>query len=266
MESYKSMGSITNTLLNYINTASRSDNYYDIAKNILNNINKIEQININDLAELCYVSPATISRFCRDIGFDNFQEFKKVAAINYSIDTDYSRVFLGLSKEKPEEAIENYTSSVFENIKYAFEKISIESLNKLAKDIHDSKSVAFFGIQFLYNMGLHLQSRLIIMGKFMQAERSYEQQLHCAQNLDKNSLAIIVSVEGSYFYRFTEIVDELKRNGVRIVLITQNLNSKFANMVDEVIVCGKSNSENEGRFAVLYIIEVLVARYAALYS
>ena len=43
----------------------------------LNNIEKIPNISINELADLCYTSPATISRFCKALKCDNFAEFKK---------------------------------------------------------------------------------------------------------------------------------------------------------------------------------------------
>ena len=41
------------------------DRYYTICYQVLNNIEKIPNISINELADLCYTSPATISRFCK---------------------------------------------------------------------------------------------------------------------------------------------------------------------------------------------------------
>lgn len=64
-------------LLTYINASYSQDMYYTICYQVLNNIEKIPDISINELADLCYTSPATISRFCKALKCDNFAEFKK---------------------------------------------------------------------------------------------------------------------------------------------------------------------------------------------
>ena len=51
-------------LLTYINASYSQGIYYTICYQVLNNIEKIPNISINDLADLCYTSPATISGFC----------------------------------------------------------------------------------------------------------------------------------------------------------------------------------------------------------
>lgn len=52
-------------LLTYINASYSQDMYYTICYQVLNNIEKIPDISINELADLCYTSPATISRFAK---------------------------------------------------------------------------------------------------------------------------------------------------------------------------------------------------------
>ena len=64
-------------LLTYINASYSQGIYYTICYQVLNNIEKIPNISINELADLCYTSPATISRFCKALKCDNFAEFKK---------------------------------------------------------------------------------------------------------------------------------------------------------------------------------------------
>ena len=67
-------------------------------------------------------------------------------------------------------------------------------------------------------------------------------------------------------YRSMDIIDELKKNNVKIVLITQNVNSKFASIADKVLICGNTNNNNEGIFAVMYLLELLIMRYGLLYK
>ena len=43
---------------------------------ILENINKIPEYNITDVAEMCFVSTATISRLCRKLNYESLVTLK----------------------------------------------------------------------------------------------------------------------------------------------------------------------------------------------
>ena len=66
-------------LINFINTAKVDDVYANAAKKILENINKIPELNI---AEMCFVSTATISRLCRKLNYESFSDFKMDVTMN----------------------------------------------------------------------------------------------------------------------------------------------------------------------------------------
>mgnify|MGYP000246560215 FL=1 len=69
-------------LINFINTAKVDDVYANAAKKILENINKIPELNITDVAEMCFVSTATISRLCRKLNYESFSDFKMDVTMN----------------------------------------------------------------------------------------------------------------------------------------------------------------------------------------
>lgn len=266
MNEYKAMGSITLRLLEYINDAPKKDINYEIALTLLNNFDEVKKMNITEISELCYVSPATISRFCRMIGFSNFSEFKTVSNIKFSLENDYSRELLTTGREDIKAAFKNYTNSLMENMNYVLDNINYDDIDYIAKKIYETEKVAFFASQFAYSVGKHLQGRLILTGKYIETYPYYEKQLEWAHNLDSESLAIITSIEGSYFFKYMEIIEALKNNNVKIVVITQNVNSKLADIADKILVCGKSNSNNEGRELALYLTEMLIFRYCTLFS
>ena len=60
------------SLINFINTADINDVYSNAAKIILENIGKIPELTITDVANMCYVSTATISRLCRKLNYESF--------------------------------------------------------------------------------------------------------------------------------------------------------------------------------------------------
>ena len=64
-------------LIIYLDTASETDTNYNIALFMANNFYRIYSMRINELASVCYVSPATISRFCKSLGYENFAHLKQ---------------------------------------------------------------------------------------------------------------------------------------------------------------------------------------------
>ena len=172
-------------------------------------------------------------------------------------------VFVGSSMKRCSEIRDSLSIN---NINYTLNNINYSNLDNILEQIHSTEHIAFFGVQFLQSVGKHLQSKFMLLSKYIEAYSSYDNQLDCASSLDNNSLAIIVSIEGSYFFKYMEIVEKLKQNGTKIILITQNVNSKLANVADDILICGNSNSNNEGRTTSLYMIELLIFRYSILYS
>ena len=69
-------------LVNFLNTTNINDVYYKAAKTILANIYKIPQYNIIEVADMCYVSTATISRLCRKLNYESFADFKNDVILN----------------------------------------------------------------------------------------------------------------------------------------------------------------------------------------
>ena len=58
-------------LINFINTSKVDDVYSNAA-----------EYNIMDVAEMCFVSTATISRLCRKLNYESFSDFKMDVKMN----------------------------------------------------------------------------------------------------------------------------------------------------------------------------------------
>ena len=69
-------------LINFINTTNVNDVYANAARKILQNIYLIPECTITDVADLCFVSTATISRLCRKLNYESFADFKMDVTMN----------------------------------------------------------------------------------------------------------------------------------------------------------------------------------------
>jgi len=102
--------SVLSTLLRYVNGQYKKDTNYDIALALLTHYSVIPEKTINELSELCFVSPASISRFVKLIGFHSFQEFKNACLNTLDISkTDYSPQIIKADKKDVKEIFQNYT-------------------------------------------------------------------------------------------------------------------------------------------------------------
>lgn len=93
MNDAKTMGSLAEKLMSYVSTTPQQDANYDIAMAMLTHYGKLKNLSLAEIADLCYVSKASISRFCRFMGFDGFRELHDCLLQDFSIGTDYSRTF-----------------------------------------------------------------------------------------------------------------------------------------------------------------------------
>ena len=135
MPNAKAMGSLSNKLLSYISTTLVHDSNYDIALILLKNYSRLKDLSIGEVAELCYVSPAAISRFCRFIGFDNFKEFKQSLEQDFSMANDYSRQFYAMLCSDEKMAISTYRDELIANIYSTISPENMEVVPDIIREI-----------------------------------------------------------------------------------------------------------------------------------
>lgn len=81
-------------LLNFIESSTdNTKTEIVIAEYILQNVNKIPEMSIYELADACHTSPATITRFCRKFENITYKELKEYARTY--IEFNYSEVEIG---------------------------------------------------------------------------------------------------------------------------------------------------------------------------
>ena len=156
--------SVLSTLLRYVNGQYKKDTNYDIALALLTHYSVIPEKTINELSELCFVSPASISRFVKLIGFRSFQEFKNACLNTLDISkTDYSPQIIKADKKDVKEIFQNYTKHVIDNIQFTYDHLDFEQLDHVCKYIHDSLEVLVLGLEFSTLLAQHIQNRFALM-------------------------------------------------------------------------------------------------------
>lgn len=253
--------SVRSRLLRYVNNQKKEDTHYLIASAILENFTDIPQITIYSLAEKCFVSTSSISRFIRLIGFNTYTDFKSASEEEIDISNDYAKEMLQSKIVKETDFIDDYTNNVINNLSFFKENVPVSKIKSIVSDIHEADDVAFFGLEFAAFMGQHFQNKMASVDKIIQIGFTMEEQIKLAENLQPNSVALIFSVEGGFYYFHEKVVSILIKKKIKIIAFTFKNSPIIERNAHEVLICGESNRNTEGRIAILYVMEVIIYYY-----
>lgn len=255
-------------LIIFLDTAQENDTNYNIAWFMANNFYRIADMRISELASECFVSPATISRFCRALGYENFAHLKQECYTFHSDDKKFNNLInipLETMKSNLEIATQEYVNQVIAYISDLPRILDWKEIDATLKLIHDCDSVAFFGTQFSQSAALHFQTDLLMLEKFTMAYMDSSRQLDCAKELTKDSVAIIMTVNGYFTGSGFKILQYLKKSGCKVVLMTCNPELDIKIPIDHTILLGQSKNRKTGKHSLLTAVELMSLRYYSLY-
>lgn len=269
------MGDLVYRLLLFLNSSKNEDINYTIATTMLHNINHISDMNINKLADICYTSPAAISRFCRKIGYSSLSEFKKSALINknlYSVGTMQAKgMHLNISREN---ILNNMSSEIDKEILDLKNSLDLKIVDLVIDLIFSTPNVSIFGTQFSQLMAQELQRKLVMVGKLISHAIDVQEQEKLAASLKENSLAILISPTGRFTLYHEKLWNNIKNSKATVVIITEDKNLEGINIEykkrSNYIIYLPNKEEpsvyiDSHRYALTYLIEYIYVRYGSLY-
>lgn len=259
------------TLMSYVNVSSGQDMYYTIAHTILTHLEKIPDISINDLADLCYTSPATISRFCKDLNCKNFANFKNEVAIALEISRDEIHMkeedLLQISRN-PQFLVDKIYNETVESLKMVQNSINIHDIDRICHMIYNAKKVHMIGYQFNKIISNDFQMKMLKLKKFVYAFVERGDEIQRLDMIDENSLVIIVTVRARK-QLIDSLVDKISEHHPTILLLT--MNKEYQNDVIDHIYCidgtetDYSESSMQGTINFLSLLDLIYVRYGILY-
>lgn len=255
-------------LIIFLDTAQENDTNYNIAWFMANNFYRIANMRISELASECFVSPATISRFCRALGYENFAHLKQECYTFHSNDKKFNNLInipLETMKANPKQATQEYVNQVVSYISDLPKILDWKEIDAALKLIHDSHYVSFFGTQFSQSAALHFQTDLLMLEKFTMAYMDSSRQLDSAKELTKDSVAVILTVNGFFTESGFKILQYIKKSGCKVVLMTCNPELDIKIPVDHTIILGQSKNRKTGKHSLLTVVELMSLRYYCLY-
>ncbi len=218
------MDNIAKILNDYLKSGKSSSLNFDIAKYMLKHVDGLSDMRLSDVASNCHVSSPSVIRFCREIGFDDYKDFRNSLKLQNEINSGkslnvHSYDFDVENSESYEENITKWADGIASNIKDSLFNIDNKAIVRLAEDIMKYNTVVFYanGLSTLFgdylNFVLGLQRKPIIsVSRIDEWERVVDKK--------EDTLVIIVSQYGRLLNEITEFMPYLKKKTDKIWLVT----------------------------------------------
>lgn len=260
-------------LINFLNMTNVHDVYWGAAKKILLNIYQIPQSTITEVADMCYVSTATISRLCRKLNYESFAEFKNDVTMNLNFfNKDAERLYFDHQLPQREdinegkEIFRNHFQNVVHNLQDTYDSICYEDLMFIVDKLHAAQHICFAGNFFTQSVSMQLQIELSYLGKDCVAMYPLEQQREIVKSLGKEDLIIVTSIAGGYFHDHPDAMREITKTSAYVIAVTQLEKFPYSDKVDMILRVGNNHYSLIGKFSITYIFEVLEALYHLKYG
>ena len=256
-------------MIDYVNTHSKNDSYSKIIIYSFENSNKMSHLPITSLADSCFVSTSTVSRFTKAFGFNSYSDFKSYVSINSNIAADYSfrikKSDLGLIRNNPKLFLSNYKEKIDASLNDVVTNLDLSKVDKILKLINSHKNVYIFGSESSYALLNEIQRGLFISGKLVFSGKETEDFERISINLHENDLAIVFSSFGNFLSDSPLIIENIFKSNCDNIFITQHTENMTTSSFQNILNITKENHIEAGNYPFLFTCEFLVRRYYALF-
>lgn len=250
-----------------------SEEYYNltasekkVADYVQSRRGKSQTLSISQLAEESQVAEATVSRFCRRLGYKGYNAFRLAIANASSGGLQLLNPLSGevLDDDSFTDVCSKLLGSNTSVMAQTMELAREEDYTAAADILESAGKVLCMGqggSMILAQEAAHLFST--IFGKFFAVPDSHTQMVHVV-NASEGDALLFFSYSGAT-RDMAELLAEAKKRGVKIILITHFPNSPGAALADVVLLCGADESPLQlgsvgARIAQLYLLDILFSQ------
>ncbi len=211
---------------------------------------------LQEISRSVGVGEATIVRFCHKIGFEGFHDFKLTVAKELTPVPDAEDMHY----------IDSVTMNFQNAVKSTKQILEPERLEQAVDMIYAAQRVILYGVGTSSNAVLDMQSRLLRYGKTVNSVIDPHFQMMTSSILGEGDLIIAFSLSG-YTQDIVEAIELAKKNGAKVITITNHTLSPAAEIADTVILTAGRESPIDGgslsgRVSQLYVIDLICTGYA----
>lgn len=226
---------------------------------IIRNPETVAGLKLDELSKRLFVSTATISRTCRQLGFRGFQDMK--FALEQHVIKDKPEVPSG----SPGSFLSAHLDRFRREMEHTLELTDQNKIKQAAEWIDESVHVEFFGVGNSFPPCLDAAKKLMFAGKMCSAREDWDELRSAAASLGPKDAAILVSFSGEtvYIKEFAHILMERK---TKTIAITGNEPNRLREMADLSIRVGIEHCyygelDMCSRFPFIMVLDAIILAY-----
>ena len=247
-----------------------SNDYYSLTASekkaadfVLSHQQETQFLSISELAEACEVAEATVSRFCRRLGYKGYNHFKLAVANASNQHMPFHNAASGQTEEKdsPDQLSQKIYSAEIEALSQTLELLNMDAVKEAADLLESAGRVLCMGqggSMIIAEEASHLFST--VSNKFTAVPDSHLQAM-AAASADPQDVILFFSYSGST-KAMMHTLKQAEKQRVRVILVTRFPNSPGTDYADVVLQCGSNQNPLQSgsipaRIAQLYLLDVL---------
>lgn len=214
--------------------------------------------NIGDISEHIGVSTASVTRFCKKIGVNNFKEL----------------LYLYQQKLDQQEPLKNTHSSLYydylEMVQGVESRLAIDTVSNIADEIHRHRIIHVFGSGYSALSAADFKFRFTRLGKFVEIVQDESSMRMITNLLKPDSLVLILSLKGKN-KKMIDYAQEMTANGIKVFSITGNEKSKLVEYSTLSLLTASLSGEEStgmisGQIPILMAIDHIYVNYVSKYK
>lgn len=234
---------------------------------IMANQGRSQYLSIAELAEYSGVAEATVSRFCRRLGYKGYNAFRLALANAAFTQRPEAGLLSGPieSTDSFEQMCRKLYAADQEAMRQTLELVDTETVCRAADLLHAAGRVVCMGqggSMLMAEEASHLFST--VSGKFSAVQDSHL-QIIAAVNMQEDDVILFFSFSGAT----KDLIDTMRtarERGVKILLVTRFPKSPGAQMADLVLPCGANESPLQlgsvpAKIAQMFLLDVLFSEF-----
>jgi len=221
---------VLQNLVELYNQLPFDSTYRVVVKGILENLDKISDATIYDIAEITNSSRTTVWRMVKKMGYKTFSDFKYALKAAVSQYTYYNRMLPMQNTLNEYDIIPTFISQFKQTCEAIEQKFSTETMIELAEELHRAKKISFYLPYRIYSI-YSLQQNLAMASKETGYFCLLPDMLSDAETLDSNSLIFVSTLEFAETLDMSSVFSIAKSKGSKIFLLN-GFKSRYSSYAD----------------------------------
>lgn len=237
-----------------------------IADFVLSNPEFVLDQSISEVAAACNVGEATISRFCKVLGFKGYHDFK--LSIVKHLQEDELNGSNGNSITNEDSVLSVVKSILAQNIKTLNETSNLikeDDIKQAVDFLTAADRIIFFGVGSSFAAALEGYNKFIRIAPNVCINMETHMQYVAASLMSEKDVAVVISYSGST-KEVVEIARAAKKRGAKVICITRYLKSPLTNYSDISLLCSSNARNVHGNslsmeLAQIFLLDILYTQF-----